>query len=95
MPHPERHRRVGCFEETNETTDLEFTGRFDANRPVYKPEYWDKVQDLDYNTNTKDPVFTCMPRGVPRMGPPTQIIQTSKYVIFFYGGTQPVSDHSD
>ena len=22
--HPERHRRVGCFEETNETTDLEF-----------------------------------------------------------------------
>src|SRR5579863_9666673 len=36
---------VGCFEETNETADLEFTGRLNANRPIYKPEYWDKVQD--------------------------------------------------
>jgi hypothetical protein len=76
----------GCFEETNETTDLEFANRSDANRPLYKPEYWDKVQDLDYNTNTKDPLFTCMPLGVPRMGPPAQIVQTPKYVIFFYGG---------
>jgi hypothetical protein len=77
---------VGCFEETNETTDGEFTGRFDPNRPVYKPEYWEKVQDLDYNTNTKDPVFTCLPMGVPRMGAPTQIVQTAKYVVFLYGG---------
>ena len=76
----------GCFEETNETADLEFTGRIDSNRPLYKPEYWDKVQDLDYNTNTKDPVFTCFPRGVPRMGAPTQIIQTAKYTVFLYGG---------
>src|SRR5271167_3970806 len=76
---------TGCFEETNETTDGEFVDRFDSNRPLYKPEYWDKVQELDYNTNTKDPVFTCMPRGVPRMGPPLQIVQTAKYVIFFYG----------
>ena len=78
---------TGCFEETNETTDLEFVPfRFDPNRPLYKPEYWDKVQDLDYNTNTKDPVFTCMPQGVPRMGPPLQIIQSPKYVLFFYSG---------
>jgi hypothetical protein len=76
----------GCFEETNETADLEFTFRTDPNRPVYKPEYWDKVQDLDYNTNTKDPQFTCMPLGLPRMGPPRQIVQTAKYVILFYGG---------
>jgi hypothetical protein len=76
---------TGCFEETNETTDLEFAPfRNNPNRPLYKPEYWDKVQDLDYNTNTKDPVFTCMPMGVPRMGPPMQIIQTPKYVLFFY-----------
>jgi hypothetical protein len=77
---------VGCFEETNETADLEFTLRYNPGRPLYKPEYWDKVQDLDYNTNTKDPVFTCLPRGVPRMGPPQQIVQTAKYVVFFYGG---------
>jgi hypothetical protein len=77
---------VGCFEETNETADLEFVVRLDPNRPLYKPEYWDKVQDLDYNTNTKDPVFTCMPMGIPRMGPPAQIVQTPKYTVFFYGG---------
>jgi hypothetical protein len=77
---------VGCFEETNETADLDFTNRYDANRPLYKPEYWDKVQDLDYNTNTKDPVFTCLPQGVPRMGPPAQIVQTAKYVVFVYVG---------
>jgi hypothetical protein len=83
---------TGCFEETNETADLEFTDRLSANRPMYKPEYWDKVQDLDYNTNTKDPVFTCMPMGVPRMGPPAQIIQTGKYVMFFYNGAGTVSN---
>jgi hypothetical protein len=77
---------VGCFEETNETADLDFTNRYDANRPMYKPEYWDKVQQLDYDTNTKDPVFTCLPQGVPRMGPPQQIVETSKYMVFFYGG---------
>jgi hypothetical protein len=75
---------TGCFEETNETIDTEFTFRSDPNRPLYKPEYWDKVQDLDYNTNTKDPQFRCVPQGVPRMGPPAQIIQTPKYVLFFY-----------
>ena len=83
---------LGCFEETNETTDTEFTLRSDPNRPLYKPEYWDKVQDLDYNTNFKDPQFTCMPMGVPRMGPPAQIVQTAKYVVFFYGGGVPQSD---
>ena len=76
----------GCFEETNESEDAEFIYRLDPNRPLYKPEYWDKVQDLDYNTNTKDPIFTCMPLGVPRMGAPTEIVQTDKYAIFFYAG---------
>ena len=77
---------VGCFEETNETADGEFNDRLDANRPLYKPEYWDKVQDLDYNTNTKDPLWTCVPAGLPRSGFPNQIIQTPKYVLFFYAG---------
>jgi hypothetical protein len=81
---------TSCFEETNETTDGEFIDRLDSNRPLYKPEYWDKVQELDYNTNTKDPVFTCLPPGVPRMGPPAQIVQTGKYVVFFYAG-QPTT----
>jgi hypothetical protein len=76
----------GCNDQSNQTVDGEFTGRLEANRPIYKPEYWDKVQDLDRNTNTKDPLFQCQSLGVPRMGPPRKIVQTAKEVIFFYGG---------
>jgi hypothetical protein len=78
---------IGCYENSNQNADFEFTGRVGSNRPLYRPEYWDKVQDLDYNTNTKDPIFTCMPLGVPRMGPPVQIIQSDKYVALFYSGS--------
>ena len=83
----------GCGEQTNQTVDGEFTGRMDPNRPLYKPEFWDKVQDLDRNTNTVDPIFKCQPYGVPRMGPPTKIVQTANEVVFLYAapgaGTQP------
>ena len=75
-----------CHENTNQNNDGEFTGRTDTNRPLYKPEYWDKVQDLDYNTNFVDPMFKCQPLGVPRMGPPTKIVQTANEVIFFFAG---------
>jgi hypothetical protein len=85
--------QVGCNDQTNQTVDGEFTGRLEANRPLYKPEFWDKVQDLDRNTNTKDPIFQCQPYGVPRMGAPTKIVQTANEVILFYAaggaGTQP------
>ena len=75
-----------CHENTNQNNDGEFTGRTDPNRPLYKPEYWDKVQELDYNTNFADPMFKCQPIGVPRMGPPTKIVQTANEVIFFFAG---------
>jgi len=85
--------QVGCNDQTNQTVDGEFTGRFESYRPLYKPEYWDKVQDLDRNTNTKDPIFQCQPYGVPRMGAPTKIVQTPNEVILLYAaggaGTQP------
>ena len=53
--------------------------------PVYKPEFWDKIQELDQWTNKYDPVMTCQPLGIPRHGTPRRIIQTDKDVIFFYG----------
>jgi hypothetical protein len=53
--------------------------------PVYKPEFWDKIQELDQWTNKYDPVMTCQPLGLPRHGTPRRIIQTDKDVIFFYG----------
>jgi hypothetical protein len=52
--------------------------------PTYKPEFWDKIQELDMWTNKYDPVMTCKPLGLPRHGTPTRIIQTDKDLVFFY-----------
>ena len=78
--------QVGCRDNTNQANDYEFTGRTDPNRPLYRPEHWDKVQYLDYDTNFSDPMFRCYPEGVPRMGPPHKIVQTANEVIFLYAG---------
>ena len=78
-----------CNRQDNQTYDFELysPSRFgNLNRPVYKPEYWDKVQELDMWTNKYDPVMTCQPLGVPREGAPRRIIQTDKDVVFFYIG---------
>jgi hypothetical protein len=58
--------------------------RSDPNKPLYKPEFWEKVQKFDQNGNTEDPSFGCKPAGVPRMGPPAQIVQTPKLMVFLY-----------
>ena len=58
--------------------------RMDPNRPVYKVEFWEKVQWLDDNENTEDSYFHCDPLGVPRMGPPAKIVQTANEVILLY-----------
>ena len=79
---------TGCYENTNQNADGEFTLRLDPNRPQYKPEYWDKVQQLDYDTNNTDPMLRCLPLGVPRMGPPTKIVQTANEMIFLYALNQ-------
>ena len=54
-------------------------------RPLYKPEHWDKVQQLDMWTNKEDPVMTCQPLGLPRQGPPRRIYQTENDITFLYG----------
>ncbi len=48
------------------------------NKPIYKPEYWQKVRDLDFSKVDVDPVFRCFAAGVPRQGAPLRIIQTPK-----------------
>ena len=53
-------------------------------RPIYKPELWDKIQELDMWTNKYDPVMTCKPLGLPRHGTPTRIVHNDIDVIFFY-----------
>lgn len=79
--------QVDCSTIWNQTIDFEFEApsRFGPNRPLYKPEYWDKVQELDMWTNREDPVMTCQPLGIPRQGPPRRIIQSEDDIVFFYG----------
>jgi hypothetical protein len=78
-----------CNRQINQTYDFELysPSRFgNLGRPVYKPQYWDKVQELDMWTNKDDPVMTCQPLGVPREGPPRRIYQTANDVTFLYLG---------
>jgi hypothetical protein len=77
----------GCSDAWNQTLDFEFEApsRFGPNRPLYKPEHWDKVIELDMWTNKYDPVMTCQPLGLPRNGPPRRIVQSDSDMIFFYG----------
>jgi hypothetical protein len=77
-----------CNRGTNQTEDfaLYSPSRFgQLGRPLYKPEYWDKVIALDMWTNKEDPVMTCQPLGLPRQGPPRRIYQTENDITFLYG----------
>jgi hypothetical protein len=79
----------GCNRSVNQTEDFELysPSRFGMlNIPMYKPEHWDKIQELDMWTNKYDPVMTCQPLGVPRQGPPRRIYQSENDVTFIYFG---------
>jgi hypothetical protein len=80
-------QQEGCTSTINQTADFEFEApsRFGPNRPLYKPELWDKIQQLDMWTNKEDPVMTCQPLGIPRQGAPRRIVQSATDIIFFYG----------
>src|SRR5690348_15654651 len=56
----------------------------DPNPPPYQPELLAKVQELAMTQTHADPAFHCKPLGVPRVGPPRQVIQTPRLVAFFY-----------
>ncbi len=56
----------------------------DPNKPSYKTEYVAKVKELADNENHTDPAFFCKPEGVPRIGPPNEIVQTPGKVVFLY-----------
>src|SRR6058998_2626537 len=60
--------------------------RVGSNRPIYKPEYWEMVKNLDANANEEDPSNNCMPAGIPRAGIPSYIGQFPNYFIFIYPG---------
>jgi hypothetical protein len=58
--------------------------RDNLNPPMYKPQFWEKVQFNDQHGNYLDTAFLCAPVGLPRIGAPIRIIQTLTEVILFY-----------
>jgi len=86
-PNQENTKDRPCNRSINQTEDFELysPSRFGMlGRPLYKPEFWEKVQQLDMWTNKEDPVMTCQPLGLPRQGPPRRIYQTENDVTFLY-----------
>jgi hypothetical protein len=75
---------VGNVRDTERANSL--GRRMGSNKPIYKPEYWARVQDFDANSNENDPAFHCMAAGVPRIGVPAQIGQSSTRLILVYPG---------
>jgi hypothetical protein len=69
---------------SNLTNDGVIGRRSTNNLPLYKPQFWEKVEDLDYNGNVKDPFNSCMPPSVPRMGAPRRIVLMPSEVMLFY-----------
>jgi len=54
------------------------------DRPTYKPEHRARVHDLNARQVEEDPVLKCENPGLPRIGPPDKIVQTSGEVVFLY-----------
>ena len=75
-----------CMEWTNQSEDWVFMSatRLDQRQPLYKPEHWDKIIELDQWTNKYDPVMTCLPLGLPRQGPPARIFHTDTDITMLY-----------
>ena len=57
-------------------------------RPSYKPEYQARVDENYVRQQYLDPAFQCQPEGVPRRGPPQEIVQTPTAMYFFYRPSQ-------
>src|SRR6476619_1789710 len=80
---PHQRDLGNCAQAVNFERDSGVEQRMDPI-PMYKPEFWDRVQYLDREGVKEDPTFHCKPAGVPRMGPPAKIVQTPTELIFLY-----------
>ena len=73
-----------CAPGVNFERDSGIQQRMGPEIPIYKPEFWERVQYLDREGTLEDPEFHCKPSGVPRMGPPSKIVQTPTELILLY-----------
>ncbi|HXP88959.1 MAG TPA: hypothetical protein VN841_29835 [Bryobacteraceae bacterium] len=53
-------------------------------KPEYKTDYVAKAKSLNENQVKEDPTLHCRPPGVPRLGPPQQIVHMPKQAVFLY-----------
>ncbi len=58
--------------------------RWTIEQPKYRPEVQHIVDDLHERQVDEDTVLRCMPPGVPRIGPPDEIVQGRNQVVFLY-----------
>lgn len=52
--------------------------------PKYKPEFQAKVKDFSDRQVELDSALRCQLPGLPRIGPPSKIVQNAKEVVFLY-----------
>jgi hypothetical protein len=86
----------GTLPKLDASLNEQLQHQVDPNPPPYKPEALAKVKELASDTIHTDPAFRCRPLGVPRAGPPRQIVQTPKLTVILYqidagDGDQPGS----
>jgi len=53
------------------------------NKPLYKPQYWDKVQSLDWGKASDDPFWGGAPMGLPRLGAPSKVTQSPIEIVIY------------
>jgi len=77
---PQYYTRDGTLESFED--DGQILARGNTNRPVYKPQYWDKIRELDWNNGRQsDPSFKCF-ISFPRFAQaPEAIFQTDNHVV--------------
>jgi hypothetical protein len=64
--------------------DAQVNMRAVRNKPLYKPEYWAKIRETDWDfSRAKDPDGNCLP-GMPRLGIPQRIVELPNEVLLFY-----------
>lgn len=98
---PYGRRRVETFEADQATMQRANSW----NKPLYKPEHWQKVRELDFSLVEIDPEYLCGAPGIPRIGMVNKITQTDNEIWLVYGGDEfrviPIdgrerpADHSD
>jgi hypothetical protein len=86
-PDAKTHFTQGQEYSPNQTSEksAQLKNRMEGtNLPPYKPELVEKVKYLAEHQTKMDPAFYCAPKGFPRVGPPTEIIQNPKTLVFLY-----------